>query len=238
MIEYAAMSEAPDKPAWPLLMPPWPGYWRSKTAIERLTRFKNLIIHHQRWAPEMQSVQPLSKLFLGEDLKEATVEAFQRIEEEIRQNLMVVVRTLHEAGILSQSRVSHHDPIQNREITRTYDLVLDYFVLSDSDDRQNAYDALLERLDMAIGMYKARLPRAKRELFSPITWMAHVVRLPITILERAGLAAHPQSQEMILSGYGKLLKALIVAILLLIAIRLGVAIPWKDIVEGIFDLLK
>jgi hypothetical protein len=183
-------------------------------------------------------VPSLAELFPGENLKEATFETALRIEREIRENLMVISYFLQEAGIATEGVFVKDDPGQVEQVKERYDLILDYFVMLNSHLYHQAFEALIARLDMGIGMYKARLRQAKRDLCSPVAWLAYLIRLPITILERAGLASHPDSQQIILTGYGKFLKTLIVLILLLIAVRLGVTIPWKEIVQWAIGFLK
>ena len=221
----------------PLFHQPWPGYWRTKNRLERLKRFKNLVIHRERWALEMQTVTPLAELFPGENLKECTFETVQRIEAELRESLMLVFYGMREVAIETHARYRTFDRIENRDKTWEYDLILDYFHMSDGDNRQKNFELLMGRLDMAIGIYKARLPRAKRELFSPITWIAYAVRLPITILERAGLLAHPKSQEKFLNAYGWAVQLATLAVILLILGHYGAKVPWSKIFSYLMSAL-
>jgi hypothetical protein len=70
-------------------------------------------------------------------------------------------------------------------------------------------------------------------MFSPLSWIAAAVRLPISILERAGIESGEASSG-VLKAYALLMRAIMLVILLFIAAKLGISIPW----EKLFTFLK
>jgi hypothetical protein len=56
-----------------------------------------------------------------------------------------------------------------------------------SVEGHNAFDLLMTTLEEGIGMYQSREKIAFREIFYPTVWLAYLIRLPVTVLERAGL---------------------------------------------------
>lgn len=220
-------------PPAPLFASPWPSYWTTNRRIERLTRFKNLVIHHQRWAGDIDTAPSLEDLFPGENLDVGSYGASQRIELEIRQGLMVAFRDLQQAGITARTNINVYSQVEQRETMRDCDLILDYFRLHDRDDNQRAYESLLQRLDMGIGVYQASLPATRRALYSPISWMAYVIRIPVAIFERAGLASHPKTQEKLIDAYAWVMRIAMLAAVLLILAHYGMKIPWADAFSAI-----
>jgi hypothetical protein len=63
------------------------------------------------------------------------------------------------------------------------------------------------------------------------------IRIPITVMERAGFGAHEKTQEMLLGGYGKFMRIAMALILSFLALILGVKVPWKEIVTGIINAI-
>lgn len=96
---------------------------------------------------------------------------------------------------------------------------------------QQAYEFVMHVLDQGIGIHTLRLKLAKRELFNPVIWMAHLIRLPITIMERAGLASHSKGQEVLVSTYGWFMRIAMGALVLIIIGHYGAKIPWSEILS-------
>ena len=88
-------------------------------------------------------------------------------------------------------------------------------------------------LTQGVGVCEARLSNAKREIFNPVVWAAYVIRLPITVMERAGLVGHEKTQELVLGGYARFMKIMMALIISLSALLIGVKVPWKEIVTAI-----
>jgi len=74
-----------QRPAGPLFHQPPPGYWRTKFKLERMVRFKNLIIHREWWADDIDMAPPIAQLFPGENLASNSSVTVQRINQEIKQ---------------------------------------------------------------------------------------------------------------------------------------------------------
>ena len=51
----------------------------------------------------------------------------------------------------------------------------------------SAFELLLGAIERGVGSYLYRRKVALREMFNPINWIAYMLRLPIVILERAGI---------------------------------------------------
>lgn len=197
----------------------------TKRHLKRIIRFKNLIIHREQWAAELDSAPTLDELFPGENLQRGTMEAVQRIEQEIRETKMIISYDLRHCGVGTRVTVT------TRGEANDYDLIIDYFRMSNDDelDRSQNFEEVMELLDAGVGAHKNRLERAKFEMFSPITWIAYVIRLPITVLERAGLASHPKSQEKFLNVYAWAVQFSMLALILVVLGHYGAKIPWSDI---------
>jgi hypothetical protein len=246
VLEYGAMSPEPasDHSNLPLFYPAWPGYRTTKNRLERLIRFKNLIVHREQWAPEMDSSPTLDELFPGEKLQEGSPQAVYRIDLEIRETMLLAFRALWECGVSSRARVTISsfdfnflDPQKKKKETVEYDLLVDYFNVPSDVDRHRNFEAVMQRLDMGIGAYKDRLPRAKRDRFNPLMWTVFLVRLPITVLERAGMLRHPNSQEKLLNVYTWVVQFSMLALILAVLGHYGAKIPWSDIFSYVMKLM-
>jgi hypothetical protein len=227
-----AIQPAPA-PERPLFMPAAPGYFATKRLLARIHRFQNLIRHRERWAPDLEFACPL------EDVVPANVPEIQRgqyLDREILRMMQDVHRAVNFAGVPTSVYHEHRDPVDNHEEQERYDLILDYFRLPRWDNGYKAFEAVMSVLEQAIGVYEVRLNQAKREFFNPVAWVAHVIRIPITVLERAGLAAHEKTASMVIGAYARSVQILMVIILVFIAVRLGVKIPWKEFVVRLIDL--
>jgi hypothetical protein len=219
-------------PERPLFMPAAPGYFATKRLLERIHRFQDLIRHRERWTPDLEFACPL------EDVVPAKVPEMQRVQyldREILRMMQGVHRAVNFAGVPTSVYHEHRDPVDNHEDRERYELILDYFRLPRWDNGYKAFEAVMGVLEQAIGVYEGRLEQAKREIFNPVAWVAHVIRIPITVLERAGLAAHEKTASMVLGAYARFVQIVMLIILVLTAVRLGVKIPWKDFIVRLID---
>ncbi len=108
-----------------------------------------------------------------------------------------------------------------------YDIVADYLDIEvGSIEGQYTSDLLMRMLEEGIGAYQARQPVAFREIFYPTVWLAYLVRLPLSVFERAGLVSDEKTAVDI---YAKVLKVVTAALLLFILLKLGVKIPWNEL---------
>ena len=116
---------------------------------------------------------------------------------------------------------------------REYDVITDYFRPPRPVNKpHHAYETVMHVLNNAIGVFEARKKRAFWEMFNPVTWAAFFIRLPITIMERAGFGGNRKSQELLVGAYATFVKAVMAAILVLVLVKLGVTIPWDEIVKA------
>jgi len=81
---------------------------------------------------------------------------------------------------------------------------------------------LISTIDRGIGFYETRKRTAFFELFSPITWIAFIFRIPLVIIQRAGLSSEEEGASYILQIYKFAVYSVILLILILIAKMLGI----------------
>src|SRR5271156_932784 len=164
----------------PLILQPWPGYWRTKACLGRVKRFQDLIRHRENWAGEPERAQPLAELIEGDVSAKRLDEEIQKLQHLVFWDIKryTFVQTTFHYG----KRRSVPEAEEEKE---TYDVIQDYFRLPRGENPYLAYETLMGVLNHAIGIFEARKKRAFREIFIPIVWAAHFIRLPITIMERA-----------------------------------------------------
>ena len=92
-------------------------------------------------------------------------------------------------------------------------MILDYLRLPRDGNSHGAYEIVISTLVEAIGAYEVSFGRAKRDLWSPVYWLARLIRAPITIMERAGFG-----DAVISASYARFLKVAMAVIVVLIAI--------------------
>ena len=198
-----------------------------------MKRFQNLIRHKERWAPDIPLVCPIEEL-IPADIP--MPERFDYLDREILKAMNMVQRGVNYAGVPTGVIHKRWDGIEQKGVERRYDVILDYFRLPRDTRPHDAYEAVMSVLEQAIGVYESRLKQAKWDFINPVVWLAHLVRLPITVVGRAGLESHDKSAEIVLGGYGKFMKFAMSAILVLIALRLGVRLPWKEVFAKMVEL--
>src|ERR1700674_5461161 len=89
-------------PGPPLIVPPAPGYFRTRRILKGLRRFQNLIRHKERWAPDMQNSCPIEEL-CSPDMP--MHERFAFLDREILKTMQIVHRGVNFAGV--STRVIH-----------------------------------------------------------------------------------------------------------------------------------
>lgn len=152
---------APKPPQGPLFHQPWPGYWRTKLKLERMVRFKNLIIHRERWAGDIDMAPPLAELFPGENVEPGNLLWVQRINQDIKQTMLMVFRDLEAMGIPTVVGYDEYDPAKGKDVLKKYNLIMDYYRLPRPGDGHGAFQAVIDILEEGIGAYKGRLKQAK-----------------------------------------------------------------------------
>jgi len=152
------------------------------------------------------------------------------IDTELARLTPIVSVFLREVGLsttFSRTNInSHGAPSSPKQ--RSFDIITAYLHTPlGSLDSQRMVEPLMILLEEGIGTYLARQERARRELIYPTVWLAYIVRLPITVLIRAGILP---STEFISNIYGKLIQVLALIFIVLLSIKLGVTIPWAKII--------
>jgi hypothetical protein len=165
-----------------------PGFFECRRAIERLTRFRDLIIQRQRWAPYITLARPLEELLPNLDPQDGPRE----IDRAISHLTPLVARDLWRMDIdtdftFPKSRPEIDDDtrkIRHRDVD--VDLIKDFFRLPHDDPYGRAFDLVFHALEQGIGAYTERKKRAALEKLNPLRWLAGILRAPIFVLEEAG----------------------------------------------------
>lgn len=200
-----------------------------------MVRFKNLIIHRERWSGDIDMAPPLAELFPGENVEPGNFLWVQRINQDIKQTMLMVFRDLEAIGIPTVVGYDEYDVAKGQEVLKKYNLIMDYYRLPRSGDGHGSYQAVIDILEEGIGAYKGRLKQAKLELFNPIIWAAYAIRIPITVMERAGFGAHEKTQNMMLGWYPRIIQIMMLIILGLFMVRQGIRFPWKEIFNWVLN---
>jgi hypothetical protein len=232
------------------------GYFDCKKRIERLKRFQNLLRHREKWTHQLDFAPPLERLIpeISEsipdqersgympNLSRDQIRAMREpalIDREINHLIPMVYAYLNAVNV---ETVYTHTALYrdfddseqsvSREVERRFDAVSDYFSISRLPGirRGEEFELLLALTDRGIGIYEARLKVAKHEMFNPLIWIATMLRAPLYVLERAGFDESPGAvQSAVFQIYSWSVRLLVVIVLALVAARLGVSIPWRQI---------
>ena len=208
-------------------------YWSCKRRIQALRKYQDLVRHRERSPESLRFAQRLEDL-IG-PFKDQ-LERMHLLEQEIARLSPIVFHILQDVGVpTSVYRKVEEFPagsaIESTQKEEKYDLIVGYLqVPVGSIEAQRNCDLLVTILEEGIGMYQSRKQIAWREIFYPTVWLAYIVRLPITILERAGVRP---SDQMITDIYGKLLQAAMLVLIVLLGLKLGFTIPWERIITNI-----
>jgi hypothetical protein len=120
------------------------------------------------------------------------------------------------------------DRVIQVEKEQKFDIISDYLRICRNDtDAQHLFEVMMTTLEEGIGVYQLREQRAWRELFFPTVWLAYIIRLPITVLQRAGIRP---SDKLVTDIYGRLIQAGTLILIVLLSIKLGVTIPWERLI--------
>jgi hypothetical protein len=175
---------------------------------------------------------------LEELLPEGTSEA-QRpfvIDRELNRLILIIHRDLHRAEIPTHMAEETRKPTKFDKEGDVVETVIvkgsDYDILENFHGRQNVFEVLMTLLERAIGVYQEWQDAAFRDLFNPLVWLAWFIRLPISILEHAGLSDESVTSRVI-QGYGWIIRvcmvALIVSASLWVLTKVGMPIPWDKL---------
>jgi len=199
-------------------------------AIKRLRKLQGLIRHRERWGYDLPFAPPLESLLPSGTPKEHEHEV---IEREIAGLLHRVFRDLEVVGIdpvfTYESLELDWEKMKERPKEREWNVILDYFSLPHTSNAA-MYRAVMEVLEGGIGIHEDLLERAKTRRWSPLFWIAQVVRAPLTVLDYAGLTDE-ETRSSVVKAYGWVVR---IAFLLLLAFafaKLGLSIHWTKLLE-------
>lgn len=220
------MSKAPGA-GCPL---PPPGFFACRRAIDTLKRFQDLVRHRTPLPPDITFARPLSELIPAGTSKEHERWA---IEQQINRLAPRASQYLAIARIDTRVDVSRWEEKdfggrQMEKVSRDLDLIGNYFDLERNGSFLETHRMLMRSIEEGIGVYEALGRVAVRRMFSPISWIASVVRIPVTILERAGVESGEASSGVV-RAYALLLRGVMLVILLFIAAKLGISLPWEKL---------
>jgi hypothetical protein len=206
-----------------------PTYWQCRRAIGWLKRFQGLLIHRERWGTYMDSAPPIEELLPGVRENDRP----RVIDREINRLIPLVSSVLHYISIptvVSQSDYEHDltsEKLALKEVERNYDLVEHYFELPrQGRGRQQFFTLLMQTMERGIGGFEESRQAAIRRAFSPITWLAWVVEIPIKVLERAGVPMEDASSKGV-QVIAWILRLGMVGLVALIGAKLGISVPWE-----------
>lgn len=210
----------------PRIEPPPPSYWSCKNRLNILRRYQDIVRHKEGWAHDIEHACPLEELI--PEAKSAT-DRFILFDREINRLTPLVHWALNEVGVLTgivsirrEPSLGEHGVIE-REVTEKHDIILDYL---DLGHQQRTYELLMRSLERGIGIYQSRMKIAYRELFNPIVWFAYLIRIPIAVMEHAGISP---TERLVAGFYSVVIRILMFLVLLFTAIKLGISIPWADL---------
>jgi len=203
---------------------PQPHYFLCRRVLMRLERMQNLIRLREPWERDLARPDPA--------VPETDIHGREiALAREINRLIPLIVHHLDLAGIsteaVGQDWDEHFDGQQmtRRQVERDWNVFEDYFELS---ARSDSYQLQMQALERGIGWYSVRKERAFWELFSPISWIAFVIQIPIKALERAGVPMEDASSKGVL-GIAWVLRLSMLTLLGLACAKLGLSIPWDKI---------
>jgi hypothetical protein len=138
------------------------------------------------------------------------------------------------ARINNEIIYTHSEPklvaghIEHSEKEEVFDVIEDYLELP---HKRYSFDAVMASVERTIGIYEEAKKVALLRSFNPLNWLAVLIRLPLTVLERAGLAEDPQTHSKLANTYTWILKITMLILLFLLASKLGLSIKWSDLIR-------
>jgi hypothetical protein len=150
------------------------------------------------------------------------------VEHQLNKLVLPVVRDMDMVGVSHGMTVSGGG-ISQSESKVQYDLLADFTIFPDNY-HQERLEALMHQLELAIGAYEERKRSALRDWFNPLFWIAAVIRIPVWILELAGLISAHEEHSAIVKLYGWAVRIAFLLVLLFLAAFLakkaGISLPW------------
>jgi hypothetical protein len=215
---------------------PAPDYFQCKRSLGRLRRFLDLVRHHHRFY-DVQLALPVEQLLPPGTPQPQQYDAVQR---EINKLIPLVHSDLSRIGLrpsFARQEIEFDvERMTNRQVERRFDVMVYFFALS---DRSSAawHDAVNRVIEQAISVYETYEGIGKRRMWNPFYWLARLTHFPISFLEWAGLANEETSAGLV-KWYGRLAGALVLAVLVLLATKLGLSVPWEKLLDLFLKFFK
>jgi hypothetical protein len=202
-----------------------PGFFRCRLILRDLRRFQDLIRHREQW--DAADAQPLCELIPHLDTTQNAFRQSQEIDREIQRLMILVGGHLQAAGV---STIWNF--MQKGGSVKKQDIIRNYFHMLDEPKSQR-YDLLMEVLENGIGAYTFRKQRAAWEMLNPVCWLASLLSAPLRAAELAGWVRTKGQHSRFIETTHKVVYALAILVLVLLAARLKVDIPWAELLKGL-----
>jgi hypothetical protein len=224
------------------------GYFEVARRLRELRRFKGLLQHYRRWAPDMQAIAPVETFFdreplaadpeyqwcLGESgLPTDPLAKSKLFQREINRLIPLVARDLDDVGISRLVSWTESEPAEDVDVT--HDLIencLNHDASGAGVRAGNLHRQCMAQLEQGIGVYEYLANKAIARWRNPIHWLAAVIRLPLDVLEAAGLSDEG-NKSAVLTAYGWVMRFGAFLVLLLVAKKLGI----EELVRDVLRLL-
>ena len=194
-----------------------PGYCECRKIISRLKIFKDLARYNSPYgADHNMASRPLEDLISKDKLRPRLIRD-EAIRHYINKLIPLVRRDLFYAKInvnVISTRIE-----RGEEVTREYDLILDFFQYV---NRTSSLDMIVGSIDRGIGFYEDFQKRRFWDLFNPLAWLALIIKIPLIIIQKADLVEDEEAGSRLMKLYGWAVKSLMLILLLFIAKKLGV----------------
>jgi len=198
-----------------------PGYLECKSIIKRLETLKDLIFYYCPFAGyDEYATTPLEELIPGDFTRRMRD---MKIKEYICKLIPLVRESLF-FGKINVAILSTRYK-RGRKVVREFDIILDLFDYLNGA-RTKPYDVVVNTLNQGIGYYENAEHRAFWELFNPLSWIAFILRIPLLIIQKAGLVSDEEVASKILIFYVWLVRIIILTGIAFLTAKLGISIPW------------
>ena len=207
------------------------GFFSCRRILTLLRDFEDLVRHDFGFEAQ-HARQSLEKLVPGASV---TADRERLLKNKMNRLIPLVGDVMWLSGrdttlILEQS-ISVEPLRPPKKTRRRYDLLEHYFEPDHHGSFDN-YRHLIQALDRAIGVFEHKKKQEFWQLFNPATYIAWVLRFPISILERVGVEGDEASSVMI-KAYGWLIRLMMLLVLALVAQKLGISGVWEKLVNFI-----
>lgn len=171
-----------------------------------IDKYLKLVKHYFNFAGDIIRLEPLETLIPSYD-------PAHRLTD-LRSELNKMSISIHICFVRSGIPTSYQ--LEDRE----FDLFVDFFeVISRQEVRhQDHRDLVIEALERAQGHYEKIRTRRRWNLINPVYWIAMLLRIPIAILEFAGVNSDDERTNNL---FYWVIQSLMAILLLLLILRLG-----------------